>query len=382
VRRSFRILAAVSCFLLWAVFVWLLGRNSPSRDALFKYKAELQAKGEKLTFDELTKSRSVSTNASYQTITNLGRKLGSPALSPNLITLRRYVAPGSAQAAWKSSVSGAETNGLPPLWEQFATQLSEAEPALTEMRLALKDPASDAGPWPKTNTWTSRYDFVAVRQAAYWFSAAALSELRQGKREAALQEIEALAGLARLDRDEYTLVAQVSSINDDELLHLQLSQESLEAVRLVQQHRPWPEIQQRLAPLLARLNQLGSWPESFRYRITAITMPNFPRALDIAIRTETERQLTTTAIALRRYQLRHGTSPQMLDELIPDFLAALPADPMSGKQLLYRPDNAGGFVLYSVGLDGKDDGGDPAPAAGNTPGLWEGRDAVWPSAAP
>jgi hypothetical protein len=477
VRRSYRILAAVGCFLLGAVFVWLLGRNSPSRDALLKYKAESQGKGEKLTFDELTKSRSASTNTSYQTITNLGRKLGPPALSPSLITLRRYVAPGSAQVAWTSG-SGAETNGPPPqIWEQFAIQLSQTEPALAEMRLALKNPPPDAGPWPKTNTWTSRYDFVAIRQTAYWYSAAALSELRQGKREAALQDVEALAGLARMDRDEYTLVAQmiriavaglglmttwealqapgwtepqlarlqrgweqveladavekgllgerasatevwrlvrqesghnvwrnlrltsggastalndyvllplykVSSINDDELLHLQLSQECLDAVRLVQQHRPWPEVQQRLALPLTRLKQLGSWPASFRYRITAITMPNFPKALDIAVQRETERQLTITAIALRRFQLRRGALPKQLDELIPDFLAASPTDPLSGKNLNYRTNGGGGFVLYSVGLDGKDDGGDPVPAAGNTPGLWEGRDAVWPLAAP
>jgi hypothetical protein len=39
------------------------------------------------------------------------------------------------------------------------------------------------------------------------------------------------------------------------------------------------------------------------------------------------------------------------------------------------------MLLYSVGKDGKDDGGDPTPPVGMPAGLWEGRDAVWPSAA-
>jgi hypothetical protein len=54
---------------------------------------------------------------------------------------------------------------------------------------------------------------------------------------------------------------------------------------------------------------------------------------------------------------------------------------MSGKSLCYRLKPDGSFLLYSVGEDGKDDGGDPKPAGGNRYGLWGGRDAVWPMAA-
>jgi hypothetical protein len=476
VRRSVRILAAVGGFLLVLIAVWLLGGTSSSVDALRKFKAELQAKGEKLTFDELMKSRSTAVNNSHETITNVAHRLGSPALSPSSTTLRKYVASGQAQVAWKAGTSILGTNApSPQAWEQFAQQLSTAEPELEKIRLALRNPAPDAG--PMTNAWARRIDFVAVREAAYWLSGAALSQLRQGNLEAALQNLEALAGLARMDREEYTLVAQMirvtvagvglmttwealqsprwtepqlarlqraweevdladaverallgerangmvvwrvvrqpdgrgarrslglgsggpagvlsdyvlhplyklTSINDDELLHLQILQETLEAVRLVQQHRTWPEIQQRLTIPQARLNQLRTWSASFRYPITSIAVPNTSKAIVTALQTETDRQLTITAIGLRRFEFRHGAWPQKLDELIPEFLAAVPADLMSGKSLRYRPDTTAGFILYSVGVDGRDDGGDPTPAAGSTPGLWEGRDAVWPSAAP
>ena len=54
---------------------------------------------------------------------------------------------------------------------------------------------------------------------------------------------------------------------------------------------------------------------------------------------------------------------------------------MSGRSLAYRLKPAGGWLLYSVGEDGRDDNGDPTPPPGtnSAAGLWDGRDAVWPS---
>ncbi|HWI56128.1 MAG TPA: hypothetical protein VNZ22_02790, partial [Bacillota bacterium] len=57
-------------------------------------------------------------------------------------------------------------------------------------------------------------------------------------------------------------------------------------------------------------------------------------------------------------------------------------DPMSGQPLRYQFQAGGTFLLYSVGEDGRDDGGNAKPSAGKTYGLWEGHDAVWPLVAP
>ena len=96
------------------------------------------------------------------------------------------------------------------------------------------------------------------------------------------------------------------------------------------------------------------------------------------MRAETLRQLTLTAIAIRRYQLCQGLLPPELASLTPQYLKTPTYDPMSGGSLRYRPGQNGDFLLYSVGEDGQDNGGEPQPISGDKPDLWEGRDAVWP----
>lgn len=95
--------------------------------------------------------------------------------------------------------------------------------------------------------------------------------------------------------------------------------------------------------------------------------------------TETLRRLVVTAIALRRYQLRHGKFPEKLAVLVPEFLPAEPRDFMDGQPLRYRLNADGTYLLYSIGEDGKDDGGDATiPGDSNARGWWKGRDWVWP----
>jgi len=96
-------------------------------------------------------------------------------------------------------------------------------------------------------------------------------------------------------------------------------------------------------------------------------------------RTEVARQIVIVAIALKRYQLQHGAYPRELAALKPKLLAEMPHDPMDGKPLRYRLNLGGTYVLYSVGEDGKDDGGDVSPATPSKTATWlQGRDWVWP----
>jgi hypothetical protein len=48
--------------------------------------------------------------------------------------------------------------------------------------------------------------------------------------------------------------------------------------------------------------------------------------------------------------------PKSLDALAPKYLAKIPDDYFTGKPLPYRP-NENGYLLYSFGMNGKDDGG-------------------------
>jgi hypothetical protein len=62
------------------------------------------------------------------------------------------------------------------------------------------------------------------------------------------------------------------------------------------------------------------------------------------------------AIALAAYQCDNGRYGEKLDDLAPKYLASVPEDLFTGKPLVYRP-LGNGYVLYSVGVNGKDEGG-------------------------
>ena len=49
--------------------------------------------------------------------------------------------------------------------------------------------------------------------------------------------------------------------------------------------------------------------------------------------------------------------PKPLGALVPEFIEPLPHDIINGEPLKYRRTDDGQFVLYSVGWNGRDDGG-------------------------
>jgi hypothetical protein len=67
------------------------------------------------------------------------------------------------------------------------------------------------------------------------------------------------------------------------------------------------------------------------------------------------------ACALERYFLARGAYPAQLAELAPDFTAELPAEIMNGQAYHYRRTEEGRCLLYSVGMDLQDDGGEFDP---------------------
>ena len=77
----------------------------------------------------------------------------------------------------------------------------------------------------------------------------------------------------------------------------------------------------------------------------------------ICRRREATMQLLITELALQAYRLEHGQYPERLDSLVPDLINSVPIDPFDGQPLRYRLEEEDEYVLYSVGLDGDDDGG-------------------------
>jgi hypothetical protein len=72
-------------------------------------------------------------------------------------------------------------------------------------------------------------------------------------------------------------------------------------------------------------------------------------------------RLSQTALALERFRAAHDNRyPDALGELSPQLLPAVPVDPFDGQPLRYRKQDTG-YLLYSIGPDLKDDGGQRPP---------------------
>ncbi len=77
-------------------------------------------------------------------------------------------------------------------------------------------------------------------------------------------------------------------------------------------------------------------------------------------------------LANRIYRQQHGAFADSLKQLTPDILPALPLDPFTGKDYIYKK-TAKGFIVYSVADNLKDDGG-----VWGKPSKWQGDfDIVW-----
>lgn len=93
--------------------------------------------------------------------------------------------------------------------------------------------------------------------------------------------------------------------------------------------------------------------------------------------------LATLAVelALRAHKLDQGTYPERLSQLTPRYISRIPTDPFApGRALHYRRSGAE-FVLYSVGPDAKDDGGQPMAAIYHRAGdllstFWQAKDPI------
>ena len=109
-------------------------------------------------------------------------------------------------------------------------------------------------------------------------------------------------------------------------------------------------------PRLASMALSGNWTGQILYYMM---MPALANSLERKSRNDVQLQATRTILALRACQLTHGKLPADLNALVPEFLEALPVDDFDGKPLRYTPEKK---IVYSVGKNLKDDGGDDRPS--------------------
>ncbi len=88
----------------------------------------------------------------------------------------------------------------------------------------------------------------------------------------------------------------------------------------------------------------------------SLMLPAAVTANEAEARTNTMLELLRVAAALARYRAEHGSYPEKLDTLVPDLLPQLPIDLYNAKPFVYER-TMGGYLLYCVGENGRDDGG-------------------------
>ena len=115
--------------------------------------------------------------------------------------------------------------------------------------------------------------------------------------------------------------------------------------------------------------------------LTRMLVPALANCSVAVARADAQRSLLRFALATYRFQAGHGSLPGKPDELVPEFLSAVPQDPFDGKPLRMKKTERG-LVLYSLGPDMADNGGakfDSATKAGDLTFAVEGKGPLTPS---
>jgi hypothetical protein len=94
--------------------------------------------------------------------------------------------------------------------------------------------------------------------------------------------------------------------------------------------------------------------------LTRTLFPAVGRLAEAERRHRAELHAAAVGLALEQFRLETGRWPDKLEEMVPKYLKQVPLDPYDGQPLRCRR-LKDGVVAYSVGPDGKDDGGNLRP---------------------
>jgi hypothetical protein len=147
-------------------------------------------------------------------------------------------------------------------------------------------------------------------------------------------------------RDDFLDMPEKISIPNSSLGKLKLQAKSILFFRqiaelITEAGKPWPAI-------LDALEKSSKKPS----QIVKISIGFVNTTADIS----TFSGATVTSIAIERYRKANGKVPGSLDELVPNFIDAIPVDPYTGGPLHYVHDEKG-YTVYGNGSNRIDDGG-------------------------
>jgi len=209
--KSLRALIILALVLLAIPLLWMWSQRPRSQGALAKYKAELRAKGEKLTWAELGYPRRPEANNSLQKMLAAVDKIGPGRTNPGKLGLMSYVGPGRAQPCWAAEqpqLAPHYKGSNAPTWAEFESDNESAQAALEEIRASLQNPARyfllnpTNFPWPNCA-------FVQQRNAAQWLMGDTIVALHSKQLDRTQADLHALTQLTQLLKEDPTLVNQM-----------------------------------------------------------------------------------------------------------------------------------------------------------------------------
>lgn len=122
--------------------------------------------------------------------------------------------------------------------------------------------------------------------------------------------------------------------------------------------RPWPENLGTLEKMERTLEEFPRGSRSWVLPRPEWLVKDSLRHVQGFAHARAMNRAAATAVMIERYRLAHaGALPDTLRALVPAYTAAVPRDPMTGAELLYRR-SAHEYVIYSVGRNRRDDGGE------------------------
>lgn len=133
--------------------------------------------------------------------------------------------------------------------------------------------------------------------------------------------------------------------------------------------RRFQELAQRAAEPGKRYPEISRAAEAVEQETAAgrggyfasLLVPALSRVFETQAKSQARHRATEVLLAATRARLEAAAPPESAESLVPAWLLAMPADPFRAEGPLTVKTGADGWLVYSVGPDGEDDGG-PVPA--------------------
>jgi hypothetical protein len=154
-------------------------------------------------------------------------------------------------------------------------------------------------------------------------------------------------------QERVVLALYRSRLHEDHAQFLRLINEVCRIAQLPfeDQRAEWQNLR---ADLVAKKAQAT---REVRWMVAIFLMPAFDKVAQSAQRDQALLRCIITALAAERFRLANKGWPKTLNDLCPQFLPKVPTDPYDGEPLrLARRED--GIVIYTVGADGEDNGGE------------------------